>query len=76
MTKGNQPAFPHTKVEVFLPNDRGLDEYTKKMGMDLRTYIATHALQGLCASDTVMEDEEVAAWAVAYADALLAELEK
>lgn len=60
-------AFPRAGAQFSTPVE----------GMTLREYIATAAMQGLCAnSDFDMNAEEIAASAVEHADALLAELAK
>ena len=65
------PAFPHSGYEIDgqMP-DSGHD------GMSLRAYIATAALQGLLAEQRELPFGMILKSAVAYADALIAELKK
>ena len=51
-----------------------LDRYY--IGMDLRTYIATAALQGLASNEPYLKDNYAAQKAVVMADQLIAELGK
>lgn len=72
----NQPAFPmpafyHEGGAVQIPNDE----------MDIRTYIATAAMQGMLSAcngvdSTSQSQEWIAKISVTQADALIAELQK
>lgn len=65
-------AFPHT----WQTGSRA-PEATTQFGMSLRAYIATAALQSIRADSRInATPSEIAAFAVAYADALIAELAK
>ena len=65
----NEPAFPCPIGGDWPECDRGLTK---------REYFAAMAMQGILASDSDQNytDENVSAWAVNSADALLAELAK
>lgn len=67
MSNGDKPAFPHSDVEGHF-----------HFGMTLREWLIGQALQGFYCSYccTKEPDERVAKWAIGYADAVLAAMEK
>ena len=92
-TNDGGPAFPvQTRHVDEITNNNGEPVATVTRdtgfitGMSLRAYIATAALQGLCANQAAREESElledkepdqvVARWAIGAADALIAELNK
>lgn len=71
--RGQMPAFPCTNEQYTCGNPQTGDAAP---GMTQRAYIATAALAGLMNIRLIQDPEATAKRAVAYADALLAELEK
>jgi hypothetical protein len=63
----DKPAFP-------VPYDA--TGFTAVGGITLREYYAGLAMQGLMDANDLAKEESIAKWAVGYADALIAELEK
>jgi hypothetical protein len=63
----DKPAFP-------VPYDA--TGFTAVGGLTLREYYVGMALQGLMDSGDLARETDIARWAVGYADALIAELEK
>lgn len=70
MKNANKPAMP-----IYLSAGEGFIEHGNADGFTKREAIAVAAMQGLCASGDRSTYEEIASAAVAYADALLEELE-
>lgn len=77
----DQPAFPGGVSATRKPSD---DAYPTQPGMTKLEYVATAAMKGLIASspetgtanELLERPNNYAKWAVLYAKALLAELEK
>lgn len=68
MDNGNEPAYPLTE-------DSPRTGPRTWFGLTKREYFAAMAMQGMTSNNSITV-ETVAAWAVQYADALLAELGK
>lgn len=68
MNPGDEPAFP----ERLRGSVRG---FVSEGGLTKREWFAAQAMQGLLAEGT-SDERLVAKWAVDYADAVLAELER
>lgn len=62
------PAFPAESTVIPLSHNGGMTYYK---GMDLRTYIATHALQGLLTRQHSASFTQKCITAVKYADGLI-----
>jgi hypothetical protein len=80
----NEPVFPTTRIGQLVYPTHTKDEIGQFGGLTKREYFAGLAMSNLC--NTFFDDNEfllhgpietgVAKYAVAYADALIAELEK
>ena len=64
------PAFP-----IYDTNEFNGQRFISEIGLTKREYFAAMAMQGMTSNNSITV-ETVAAWAVQYADALLAELGK
>lgn len=62
-----------TYVEPAFPSDSSSDIYAPHIGMSLRDYMATKAMQGFCASKAFSDStpEQIAIMAYQQADAML-----
>ena len=74
MTNDGGPAFP--SQQRLERNEMWNQTY--EPGISFRQYVAAHVMAGYAASEdgAAQESETLARWAVADADALIAELEK
>ena len=73
---GDMPAIPFEEVRSRF---QGLpDKWANHVGLTKREMMAMHALQGLLAAPDLntVEPDAVAGTAIAYVDALLAELDR
>ena len=70
MDNGNESAYPSQRLDV-----SGTPREDLQRGLTKREYFAAMAMQGMTSNNSITV-ETVAAWAVQYADALLAELGK
>lgn len=71
--KPTESAFPYT-YDFYKNGQRNVQVYT---GMDIRTYLAGQAMQGILAGRKHSKDaDDLAKESVQYADALIEELNK
>lgn len=82
VTRANDPAFPHDRVYI-ASHEGKYNEVVPNGGLTTREYFAAMAMQGFVLhysgyvnSNFETDPDETAERAIAYADALIAELEK